>query len=157
MQPTLPYRIVSADFSHIPALAARLRQEDRREAMLSHGFGAREALEFSLSRSALAWTCLLGDEPQIMWGAAPLADKKPGAGSPWLLSSPALYRLQRPFLRHCPEYMELVLRMFPRLENYVHAENHASIRWLRWCGFELALRPEPYGVAGEPFYYFWRN
>lgn len=157
MPSALPYSVVPAEFSHIYPLAPRLRLSDQYEIQASHGFKAHQALDFSLSHSTMAWTCLVNSEPQFMWGIAPWGDEKPGSGAPWLLASAGLYRLQRPFLRHCQEYLALMLGSFERLENYVHSGNRTSMRWLRWCGFTLALRPEPYGVAGEPFYHFWRN
>jgi RimJ/RimL family protein N-acetyltransferase len=45
---------------------------------------------------------------------------------------------------------------FPRLENYVHAKNKLSIRWLKWCGFTLDMEV-PELINDEEFYLFWRN
>ena len=81
-------------------------------------------------------------------------------GAPWLLGTNLFFRthrqLHREFLRQCPDYVNRMLIRFPRLENYVHAKNTLSIRWLKYCGFTLDM-DVPELMGGEDFYLFWRG
>jgi hypothetical protein len=47
-----------------------------------------------------------------------------------------------------------ILAAFPRLINFVYAENQTAIRLVKGLGFAVADRPEPYGWCGAPFYRF---
>lgn len=149
------WRIIPAEAAHIAPIAAHMREADRREVMASHGHGPGEALAASLAHSDLAWTCLVDREPAFMWGAARAGSLLTLTGSPWLLGTPAIYKVRRAFLRHSRPYVELMQARFPRLENHVHAENRLSLRWLAWCGFTVEETPTLMG--GEPFYFFWRE
>jgi hypothetical protein len=64
-------------------------------------------------------------------------------------------QLHREFIRQCPAYVDRMQARFPRLENFVHAENRLSIRWLKWCGFIIDDVPEL--INDEDFYLFWRS
>lgn len=149
------WRIITAEAAHIAPIAAHMREADRREVMASHGHSPDEALAASLERSDMAWTCLVDGEPAFMWGAARQGSLLTLTGSPWLLATPAIYTVRRAFLRRSRSYVERMQARFPRLENYVHAANRLSLRWLAWCGFTLADAPTLRG--GEPFFFFWRE
>jgi RimJ/RimL family protein N-acetyltransferase len=51
--------------------------------------------------------------------------------------------------------LDKALPLFGRLENYVHAENKASVRWLKWLGFTMD-EAAPYGPRGENFIHFYK-
>ena len=153
------YRVVPAQAGHIPHLAANMREADRREVMASHGHGPEAALRGSFERSAMAWTILLDDVPAIMGGVCPAGGVLSVTGRPWLLATPDMDRLPRSFVakvsRAC--LSKAMPRHFLRLENWCHADNARSLRWLAWCGFCLDAEPGPYGLAGELFYRFYKE
>lgn len=73
-----------------------------------------------------------------------------GVGIPWMLGTHDLDRHSRLFVLHGKRCVATLLESFERLENYVDARNHKSIRWLRRMGFEIH-DPAPYGASGLPF------
>ena len=153
------WNITEALPEHIPAIAEDMRKADRREVWASHRHTPQEALEYALSRSELAWTCTIEGVPAFMWGVARQGSLMSVVGAPWLLGTNLFFgahrKLHREFLRQCPDYVDRMQGCFPRLENFVHAENRLSIRWLKWCGFILDDIPEL--INDEDFYLFWRG
>lgn len=155
--PAPSFRIVAASFGHIPNLAAHIRARDAAEILASSGQNPAQALEQSLALSTRAWCALLNGRPAVMWGVGAGRGLLSSTGTPWLLATNSLYALARPFLRLSRRYTAIMHEDFPTLENYTHADNRAALRWLAWCGFNIADRPAPYGPFGEPFYRFWRT
>ena len=151
------WQIVNALPGHIPHIAANMRQADQKEVMASHGHSPELALQSSLNHSVLAWTCLVRNKPAFMWGVCPTQGVLGLEGSPWLLGTNQIFEVRRDFLRCCPCYVDKMQAVFPKLWNYVHADNKVSQRWLKWCGFKIAQKPELYGVNNELFYKFWRE
>ena len=149
------WRIIPADAAHIAPIAADMREADRREVWASHRHEPEQALVASLERSDLAWTCLVDGVPAFMWGAARQGSLITFTGSPWLLATPRIEMVRRDFLRRSRFYVDVLQARFPRLENYAHAGNRLSLRWLKWCGFSVADAPTM--LNNEPFYLFWRN
>ena len=144
---------------HIPAIAADMRQADRREVWASHRHTPAQALTFSLQHSELAWTCLVDGTPAIMWGVARLGSLISYKGAPWLLGTDLFFRripaLHREFLRQCPDYVARMQARFPRLENIVHAKHRSALRWLRWLGFTVGAQTVERN--GEQFFPFWKG
>lgn len=140
---------------HIPYLAEYMREADRREVWASHRHNPVEALETSLKNSELAWTFIGNDKPLFMWGVGRQGSILSDKGMPWLLGTDGIRKFQRVFLQHCPYYVGLMQESFALLENYVHADNRISIRWLEWCGFTVE-REIPEVINDEDFYQFWR-
>lgn len=60
------------------------------------------------------------------------------------------------FAKHSRAYVEEMNRAYNYLENYVDVRNIVSIRWLKWCGFQME-EPEIHGVAQIPFIRFHRG
>lgn len=149
------WRIIPADAAHIAPIAADMREADRREVWASHRHEPEQALAASLERSDLAWTCLVDDVPAFMWGAARQGSLISRTGAPWLLGTEGLYAVRREFLKQSRFYVGMMQSRFSRLENYVHAKNALSMRWLKWCGFTVENGATL--INGEPFYLFWRN
>lgn len=134
-----------------------MREADQREVWASHRHTPEQALAASLDATdhELAWTCLVDGVPAFMWGAARRGSLLSMTGAPWLLGTPEMRTVWREFLRQCPAYVARMQAAFPLLENYVHAGNRTSIRWLRWCGFTVETQPSLFN--GEMFYLFWRT
>ena len=149
------WEAMPASPEHIPPIAADMREADRREVWASHRHSPAQALECSLSHSELAWTCLVDGSPAFMWGVGRYGGLISTTGRPWLLGTPAVARVSREFLRQCPDYVARMHELFPDLENYIHAENRLSLRWLKWLGFRID--EEPVFLNGEAFLRFWRT
>lgn len=131
-------------------LAANLRKSDRAE-LAAVGFDdPLPAIAGSVDVSALCWSAFADGELACIIGVSPFDG---ATGSPWMLGTPLLDAHSRVLVRKTPEYIALMLKAFPRLLNFVHAENTTSVRWLRRLGFTLA-EPQPYGVRGELFHQF---
>ena len=149
------WSIIEAMPEHIPAIAENMREADRREVWASHRHTPQEALTFALRRSELAWTCVVYGLPAFMWGAARTGSFLRHSGAPWLLGTPAILKVRHDFLRYCPHFIAVMQSAFPCLENYVHAGNRLSIRWLKHLGFTVN-EEMPELMNNEDFFHFQR-
>lgn len=149
------WRITPAQSGHIAHVAARMREADRREVWASSRHTPEEALRASLALSPLAWACLVDGEPAFLWGVTARGGLLSGVGVPWLLGTEAVRVVSMEFARQSRAYVARMQDVFPRLENFVHADNALSRRWLAWCGFTEDA--EATMKNGEPFHRFWRN
>ena len=150
------WEIVNADSAHIPAIAANMREADRREVWASHRHTPEQALRMSLVCSTVAWTCLVEGSPAFMWGVVRRGSIFSDVGVPWLLGTDAIFKVSREFLKQSRAYVDRMQEGFLRLENHVHSGNTLSIRWLRWCGFSIDM-DIPELINDEDFYLFWRE
>lgn len=144
-------RIVPATADLLADLADNIRDSDRTELWLAHQNTPQQAMKHCLKLSV--WSYCLVDERGTLaafgLGGLPLST----VCAPWALarengvSRSTWGRFSRPIVAKMREQVEL-------LENWVHAGNIPSIRWLRSCGFTLDA-PQPYGALGAPFHRFW--
>ena len=145
-------QIVPTTEEHLEELARTMRTADVDEVWASNHHTPKESLERSFSMSAEPFTGLVDGEVVCIFGVAlqtPLSD----AGSPWLLASDLVEDHAHTFLRVNRVYVREIKKRYPLLENYVDCRNAASIRWLKWLGFEFD-EPAPYGPEGLPFMRF---
>lgn len=134
-------------------LAANMRASDARE-MRAYG-GGRDTIHALLDAtlvSMMSWAVRINGELVAVFGCAPI-NLLTGQGSPWMLATPLLSKHARILVRETPHYIARMLAVFPHLVNFVHTENHASIRWLRRLGFTVHP-PVPHGAPGEKFHPF---
>lgn len=76
-------------------------------------------------------------------------------GSPWLLTSHAMPRYSKTFLRGSKIFVEEWASEFPVLRNFVDVRHRRAIRWLEWLGFEVDRSREVLmGPGRSPFYKF---
>lgn len=136
-------RLVEADASHIPALAANMREADRIE-IGAFGRTPTTALRSGLAASVWALTALVDDEPHAMMGVAPV-NVMDGLGVPWMLGSERIYDHARDLVKYGPGILAEMRVGFERLENMVHCENVRAIRFLRHFGFKLSESRETHG------------
>ena len=149
----LNYKIEKAAPKHILNIAAHMRPADRREVMAAGGLYPWDALYKSLKSAVRAWTAFIDGRPEFMWGVSASANQL--IGIPWLLGTEVLEsKAAFEFARQSRGYVEKMQEGFELLVNYVHAENDASLRWLKWCGFVLG---EKRLVNNENFFRFWRT
>ena len=142
--------IREATGADVERLAPRLRAIDVRECA-AWGRSAYEGLLYSWSQAALAWTAVEAGEPIAVFGLGAWSLVE-GHGFPWLLGSEAVTRRRRELVRLAPAYVAEMRRLCPRLENWVHRDNSASIGWLKRLGF--AVEAEARNMAGEPMLRF---
>lgn len=133
-------------------LFANLRASDLAECRAYGHPDIAASIASCVDRSVLCWTGLVDGELAAIFGVAPV-NMLAGIGSPWMLGTPVLDRHQRILVRRTPEYISRMLKAFPHLANYVHANNTTSVRWLRRLGFTLHEAVH-YGPLGEPFHLF---
>lgn len=144
--------IIPAAMDHVAKIAERMRPADVAEVLASSGKSPYEALMFSLTGSAQAWTAALDGQPEVMFGVADL-NILTGLGAPWLLGTDAVERNYRQFLRRSLSWREQLSERYDVLRNFVDDRNEVSKRWLAWMGFTL-FDPIPVGVNGEMFRMF---
>lgn len=141
--------MVEAD---IDLIAASARQSDRDEIEEGCGQTMAGALAIGLRSSVKAHVICWDDVPLAAFGDvshSPCA----GIGVPWLVTTTAIEKHTRPFLRACKPLLSLMLVRHPTLVNYVDARNTTAIRWLEWLGFTIGS-PTPYGPKQLPFRQF---
>ena len=157
MEKNFDYEIRPARIEDAGILAPKLREIDCREVRAMSRQEPAEALRRSLEVSSTARAAVIEGQVGLMWGIGRLGGFLGFVGSPWMLSSDIIERpdVAREFIRRSrPQARELEAG-FRRLENWVHVENAAAIRWLKWLGFSFSA--EPALINGEAFYHFWRN
>lgn len=147
--------VVPVTGKHIKRVAANMRPCDVAEIWGSNRWTPRQALEAGMRSAAMARTALVNGEPACIFGVTP-ASLLTGVGTPWMLATPKLHRIERAFVRLSRPVVDSMQALFPLLVNYVDNRNASTLRWLAWLGFELG-EPEPYGPDGLPFRKFQRS
>lgn len=133
---------------HARAVQQHLRDVDRRE--VAHMGGApATSVEYSLSKSLIAWTMLRDGRPIAVFGVGPIP-QRPGEGCVWLLGTPELQHAGKSLVQKGHYYVGLMLRLFPRgLHNAIDTDNKRTRRWLRALGF---TEGKPFTApSGHPF------
>ncbi len=137
----------------IDLMKNRLRKSDIDEVWASHHHTPEEALRLSFEMSALCLTVDIKGMPVAMFGIVPqtlLSDR----ANVWLLATDGILKVRKSFLKHCKEFIDVMLKEYSVLENYVDARNALSIRWLKWCGAVIE-EAKPIGIEKLPFHYFY--
>lgn len=137
---------------HAAPLLAGLREIDRRELYELTRLEPAPALELSLSFAVAAWTGLDDGKVICVFGInrrSPLSN----VGVPWLVGTDLIYKRHREFARASRQYFDRFSLVFSQMENFVLAENRATVRWLKWLGFDIG-EPEPAGFSRAPFIRF---
>lgn len=142
--------IVDAIGPHTISLKDNLRTQDADE-ILRFGITVQHALWQSYKTSVIRKTALIDGRVAAMWGVAGVFMGR--VGVPWLLTSPEVKKVSP--LRFCRIYQIEVmnmLKLFPRLENYVAMEYTAAIRLLEIIGFTVE---SPQKLGNGMFCKFW--
>ena len=150
----IEHRVVPATEELVRQLIGRMREDDQRESLAMSGQPADWCLMHGFKYSDLCWVGLRGDEPVCVFGVRRLSVLS-DTGIPWLLGTDAVREVKTTFLALSKPYVQDMLAGYKRLENWVDARNKISIRWLRWCGFNIEALPKPIGTKGELFHRFW--
>ena len=112
-----------------------------------------EALEISKTASRETWAGRVHGEAVCVFGISQrmILDY---AGTPWLLGTPEIQDHPRAFLSASRRWVQLKMRDFTILENFVDVRHTRAVRWLGWLGFTLE-DPKPYGLDNLPFHHFY--
>jgi len=140
-------RLVPAQHKHIGRIARRMREIDAAECQ-AMGRDPKNALRYSLASSAKAWTALVDDQPEAMFGVV-VQSVLTGEGSPWFLGTDEVYRHGRELLMWGPGLIARLCDSTVTLRNLVSVDNTRAIRLLKRWGFQLGK--EVITIAGVEF------
>jgi hypothetical protein len=141
--------IVPAKLTHVGPIANRMRSIDQLECRI-FGHSPREALRQGLLSATVAWTALVDGRPEAMFGASTVS-LLDGTGRPWLLMTDEAERHQKALVRLGRIYTAAIHRHYVFLENWVHVDNAAAIRWLSRLGFAVGGVEVVRGHPMRPF------
>jgi len=113
-----------------------MRDIDRRECE-AMGRPPKAALRAGLAQSVRAWTALVDDRPEAMFGVV-IESALSGAAIPWFLGTDEVYRHGRELLMWGPGMIDRLHDSRMTLRNLVSSENRRAIRLLEKWGFEVS-------------------
>lgn len=145
--------LVAPNEDLVRKISDNMRKEDVAEIWASHRHLPYDALMNGWEVSDYSTVVLADKEPICMFGLSK-GDLLSGSGVVWLLGCDLARKHKRAFLQISKPIVDEMLTICPRISNMVHAENKASIRWLKWLGF-IIEEPVPYGPDKELFHYFY--
>lgn len=122
------------------SLAPRLRSADRVELEVQGHVDMDVVLAESIAMSDEAWAYEVEGVVHAVMGVV----EGGSFGIPWMLGSDELFNHQKALLRLPFVYVPRWLDKYAVLMNFVHTENHRSIRWLKRIGFTIEA-PIPMG------------
>lgn len=146
-------RLVPAEWRHINTIAARIREVDRGEC-LAMGRTPKQALRIACATSEKAWTALVNDRPEAMFGLV-VEDLIGGIGTPWFLGTDEVYRHGRDLIMHGPGILARMGDSIRVARNLVSARNDRAIRLLGKWGFTVSK--DEVMVRGVAFRHFERT
>lgn len=146
-------RLVPARRQHINHIANRMREIDRRECE-AFGRTPKWALRDALERSDIAWTALVDERPEAMFGVV-VESILGGDGRPWFLGTDEVYRHGRELLMWGPGLISRLHNSNLTLSNLVSTQNRQAIRLLARWGFSVDAAEQEHG--GETFRAFKRE
>ena len=141
--------VVESIFSHAYDLNLHLREKDRQE-ILAFGMPVRRSVYNCYRKACYRKTALIDGNVAAMWGVAgtPLSL----VGTPYLLTGDLVTKVSPlVFVRIYKQEVSEMLSLFPRLENYVHADYEEAIKLLKISGFSIT---DPIQVGDNMFYKF---
>lgn len=136
-------RLVIARPVHVNWIANRMREIDAREC-LAFGKTPKQALRSALAQSSRAWTALVDERPEAMFGVVEesLLSLR---GLPWFLGTDEVYRHGRELLMYGPGMIRRLSDSRMTLRNLVSSDNRRAIRLLEKWGFEVAEEEQEHG------------
>lgn len=131
-----------------------MRAADKAEVHAAGHSDLQAVVALGVRRSVLCWAVTVDGALACIVGVAPLGRTLlADTGVPWLLGTDVLAKNKRPLMRLAPPYIDQMLRAYPRLVNFVHADNVSAVSWLGRLKFEVAPAA-PYGPHGALFHRF---
>jgi len=146
------FSVVPARIAHVERIAPRVRKVDVDEVYSATGQEIQPALENAVLTDGIHFTWMVDGRPEAMFGCS-ACDKMWQSGSPWLIGTDEIETYATEVLRQSKKFTEFFRKYFDLLENYVHADNITSIKWLRHCGY-IVDEPVPHGLHSDLFHHF---
>jgi hypothetical protein len=147
------HKIVPATQAHIEMMVPIIRKADVEELWATGLYAPRAAMECGLLNSEECFVGFADDNPVCIYGVVP-ESMLGNVGVPWMVSTHYMDIHAGTFLRQSRTQVMETLGKFNKLLNFVDARNQRSIRWLKWCGFNVDKEPTPWGVFNMPFHKF---
>jgi len=145
--------LIQADLRYL-LTAFPVRETDRIEVEEACGLPFQVALKATLSSS---------DNPHVIEvdgsveGVFGVSDHSDGVGVPWLIASDALFeKYARTFAKHSKLVTSRLFKPYDLLFNFVLKDNEASIKWLRFLGFQFFEKDWHFRPGGPPFLLFYK-
>jgi len=148
----MKHEIVNTEEWHQHYVAENMRAHDVEEVYLQSRLKPYDGLRITCLCSPYKKTALIEGEPVAIFGAS-ANSLLSGKGMPWILCTDQVCRYPQTYLRHSRQWVKRMSEYFPTLENYVNVNNKFTIKWLKWCGFDI-LEPIEYGPFKKPFHPF---
>jgi hypothetical protein len=127
----------------VNTIANRMREIDAREC-LATGRTPKQALRAGLARSIRAWTALVDDRPEAMFGVV-VESLLGREGLVWFLGTDEVYRHGRELLMWGPGFISRLHDSSLVLRNIVSSENRRAIRLLERWGFKVSADEQEIG------------
>ena len=142
-----------ANIKDLRYVANNLREIDKREAFYQTGQEPLQAVQFTYICSNVNMAIADdNDHPIVLCGVVE-------GGVIWMVATDRLfenkkYKIQ--LIRKGRKWVDNLLKKYKILYNFVYAENHSAIKWLKALGFTFIKYHEHYGIERKPFYEFLR-
>lgn len=127
--------ILPATAEDVLYIAEHIRPADLAEFQAVHGPGAGVlgALMRGYFKSTRAWVGHIDGTPTALFGYVKMGEM----GIPWMVATEDFKRYAKSSITKWHPLLDEMQNDCKTLINYVHAENHDAIRWLRYMGFFL--------------------
>lgn len=137
----------------VVGVALHMRAADRAECRAAGASDLLHTVEASVAHSSWARAARVDGDLMGIFGVCPLGTVLSPVGVPWALGTDLVGRHPKVFMRWAAAALAEMLKLYPVLLNYVHADNALAVRWLRHAGCDVAPAA-PYGPRGALFHRF---
>jgi len=136
-------------------LSKIMREVDKQEIWSAGRFKPIEALldGYNLSEGH-CYTLLLNMDICGIFGVSKI---QKNTGVVWLMGSDTMTKYKKGFYEVSKEYLELFLKEFKTVFNYVDERNTTTSKWLQRLGFKLIEREPEFGEDKIPFNLFLKE
>ena len=135
--------------SDVDGMQDNLRKIDKLE-VTSIGGTPREALLEAFDGGMTFTAKDKQDNVVCMFGSVDSQVKDTGVI--WMLGTPLVDKYKKDVMKLTHKFVKKVCEPYRHVYNYIHKDNKKSMRWLKWCGFNVD-KSRTYQFGGEPFYF----
>lgn len=137
--------IIPTTPEHVLAIRDALQDDDKRE-ISGYGVSCAKATWRTYRRAVWCRTALIDGIPAAFWGVAGIHLGR--GGIPFLLTSRHVRKISPlRFTRIYQLQLKEMLKIYPKLENWVLSDYHEAVRLLQIVGFTIG-DPQPLGRHG---------
>ena len=139
----------------IEFVAENMRQADADEVMAANNDTPLSALLLSVEKSHESVTVTDTEgTPLVIFGIRHKTLLTDDSAIIWMLGCDEALKHSKSFMVYTPKVLEIWLKQYKMLENYVHVGNKVSVAWLKRLGFTLE-DPVIFPNTGECFMHFF--